>query len=262
MAFAIVIPARYQSSRFPGKPLAPLKGATGEKKSLVARCVEAARAVPGAARVIVATDDDRIAAEAEAVGAEAAMTSESCRNGTERIAEAVAALAIDVEIIVNVQGDAPLTPPWIVEELAATLAEDDAFDVATPVIRFDPEYLQRMRADAAAGKKGGTTAVFSPDGRALYFSKQIIPFSERGGDTPVFQHLGLYAYRLRALAAYMAAEPTPLEQAETLEQLRFLEIGCPIKVVEVDPRGLVQWEVNHPEDVPMVERELARRGIP
>lgn len=261
MEYVIVIPARYQSSRFPGKPLAPLRGAEGEPKTLIARCVQAALAIPGAARVIVATDDQRIAAEAEAHGGEAVMTSASCRNGTERIAEAITKLGIDHDIVVNIQGDAPLTPPWFVEALVAAFAADDTLDVATPVVPFEPGLLEQMRLDAFAGKKGATASVFTPDGTALYFSKQVIPFCEPGQGTPVFQHLGLYAYRPAAVAAYAAAGPTPLEMTETLEQLRFLEIGRRIKVVEVDPRGRIPWEVNYPEDVPIVEQQLAALGI-
>lgn len=114
MSVCIVIPARYGSTRYPGKALAPLRGATGEARPLVRRTWDAARAVHGVERILIATDDERIAAAARAFGAEVAMTSPDCANGTERCAEALAALAPEPGIVVNLQGDAPLTPPWFV----------------------------------------------------------------------------------------------------------------------------------------------------
>lgn len=265
MEAAIIIPARYKSSRFPGKPLAKLKGATGIEKTLTARCIEAARLVQGAGPVVVATDDERIAAEATASGAEAVMTSASCRNGSERIAEAVAKLGVTDRIIVNFQGDAPLTPQWFVEALVTELESDTSVDVATPVMRYTADQLDKVRRDLAAGRHGPTAAVFGTDRNALYFSKQLIPTLPEGGSeaTPaVFHHIGLYAYRPDALAAYAAIDPTPLELAERLEQLRFLERGIAIRTVEIEDRGRIQWEVNFPDDIPIVEAELARLGIP
>ncbi len=265
MDAAIIIPARYQSHRFPGKPLAKLKGATGIEKSLTARCIEAARRVRGAAPIAVATDDEHIAAEALACGAEAVMTSAHCRNGSERVAEAAAKLGIDDRIIVNFQGDAPLTPHWFVEALVETLQSDATVSVATPVLPYTADQIDRVRAELAAGRKGPTAVVFGLDGNALYFSKQLIPsLPERAaGPMPaLFHHIGLYAYRPQALAEYAAAGPTPLENAEKLEQLRFLERGVKVRTVEVDSRGRIQWEVNFPGDIPIVEAELARLGIP
>ncbi|RMD46850.1 MAG: 3-deoxy-manno-octulosonate cytidylyltransferase, partial [Alphaproteobacteria bacterium] len=160
MSVLIVIPARYASSRYPGKPLVPLRGATGEARPLIRRSWEAARAVAGVDRVVVATDDERIRAASEAFGAEVVMTSDRCRNGTERCAEALAELGGEAEIVVNLQGDAPLTPPWFVEALIAALRADTAADVATPVLPLDGAMLERFRADRARGLVGGTTAVF------------------------------------------------------------------------------------------------------
>jgi 3-deoxy-manno-octulosonate cytidylyltransferase (CMP-KDO synthetase) len=265
MDAAIIIPARYQSQRFPGKPLAKLKGATGIEKSLTARCIEAARQVRGADPIAVATDDEHIAAEALACGAEAVMTSASCRNGSERVAEAAAKLGIDDRIIVNFQGDAPLTPEWFVEALIEALQNDMSVGVATPVIPYTAEQIDRVRTELAEGRKGPTAVVFGLDGNALYFSKQLIPSLPEhalGLAPAVFHHIGLYAYRPQALADYAATEPTPLENAEKLEQLRFLERGIPVRTVEVDGRGRIQWEVNFPDDIPIVEAELARLGIP
>lgn len=264
MKIAIIIPARYQSSRFPGKSLTPIRGATGAPKTLIARCIDAARSVPIADRIIVASDDRRIIAEAEANDAEAVMTSASCRNGTERIAEAASALDLDADIIVNLQGDAPLTPPWFVEALIDAIKTDASVNVATPVLPFELQSLKKVKRDLAAGKAGPTSAVFAANGNALYFSKQIIPSSSNDDrhKMPVFLHVGLYAYRRAALAAYANLHPTPLEEAEALEQLRFLESGHPIRIVQVDARGRNPWEVNFPDDVPIVEAQLAALGLP
>jgi len=264
MSVALLIPARYGSTRFPGKVLAPLRGATGEARPLVRRSWDAARAVAGIDRVVIATDDARIESEARAFGAEVAMTSPDCANGTERCAEALAALAPEPEIIVNLQGDAPLTPPWFIEALVGAMRERPDVAVATPVLRCDPEALESLLADRRAGRVGATTAVFGADGRALYFSKEVIPFTGgalgAGETCPVFHHVGVYAYRPEALRRYVTLAPGPLERWEGLEQLRFLENGEPVLCVEVEARGARFWELNNPEDVALIERVLAERG--
>lgn len=266
MSVLLVIPARHASTRYPGKPLVPLRGATGQAKTLIQRSWEAARAVPGIARVVVATDDERIRDAAEGFGAEVVMTSSACRNGTERCAEAFGALGAAHEIVVNLQGDAPLTPPWFVEALVAALRADPGAEVATPVLRTDAAALAGFRADRAAGRVGGTTAVFGQGGRALYFSKEVIPYTGRdyppGEATPVFHHVGVYAYRPAALRAYPGWEEGPLERLEGLEQLRFLERGRPVLCVEVEARGRQFWELNNPEDVPRLEAMMAEMGLP
>lgn len=261
MRTAIVVPARYASTRYPGKPLTPLAGAGGLAKPLIQRSWEAAMAVPGVERVIVATDDDRIAAVARDFGAEVAMTPDDCRNGTERCA----AVALDgIDLVVNLQGDAPLTPPAFVSALIDAMVSDAAVMVATPVLRASPTLQRRLIADQQAGRVGGTTAALGVDGNALYFSKAVIPHipAARVGDPtlPLYFHIGVYAYRPAALAAYAALPLGPLEQLEGLEQLRFLENGMPVRVVEVAAPGYELWEVNNPEDVPTVEAALAQSG--
>ncbi|PWE33583.1 3-deoxy-manno-octulosonate cytidylyltransferase [Maritimibacter sp. 55A14] len=264
MSVLVVIPARYASTRYPGKPLVALRGAGGEARSLIRRSWDAAMAARGVDRVVVATDDDRIRDEAEGFGAEVAMTSPDCANGTERCAEAAAALG-GAEIVVNLQGDAPLTPPWFVEALVAALRADPALGMATPVLRCDAAALSGFLEDRRAGRVGGTTAVFGRDMRALYFSKEVIPYTARsyGADetVPVFHHVGVYAYRPEALADYVAWPAGPLEALEGLEQLRFLENGAPVLCVEVEARGRAFWELNNPEDVPRIEAKLAEMGI-
>ncbi len=259
----IVIPARFASSRFPGKPLVPLKGADGAEKTLIRRCWDAALRVRGVDRVLVATDDERIAEHARGFGAEVAMTSESARNGTERCAEALEGAAAP-DVVVNLQGDAPLTPPDFVEALVASMAARPDDLVATPALRCDAEALARFREDRAAGRVGGTTVVFDREMRALYFSKEVIPYADGvapGAPVPVFHHVGLYAYRPAALDAYRHWAPGPLELREGLEQLRFLENGVPVRCVEAEARGRSFWEVNNPADVARVEAAFAVLGM-
>jgi len=266
MAVLIVIPARFASTRYPGKPLVPLTGAAGESRSLVERSWRAAMAVSGVDRVVVATEDDRIRRAAEGFGAEVVMTSDQCRNGTERCAEALDRLGGGYDIVVNLQGDAPLTPPWFVEELIAGLRAAPTADIATPVLRCDGEMLASLLADRRAGRVGGTTAVFGQDNRALYFSKEVVPYTGQDypadAPTPVFHHVGVYAYRPAALAAYARWPVGPLEDLEKLEQLRFLEQGKWVLCVEVAARGRQFWEVNNPEDVPRVEAMMKAMGMP
>jgi len=259
MSVLLAIPARYASARYPGKPLVSLKGPDGEK-TLIRRSWEAAMAVRGIARVVVATDDDRIRDHATGFGAEVIMTSSTARNGTERCAE-VAALLSGYKVIVNLQGDAPLTPAWFVEDLIAGLRAAPEADIATPVLRCDGRALNGFLADRRAGRVGGTTAVFGAGMRGLYFSKEVIPFTGRvyadDEPTPVFHHVGVYAYRPAALTGYPSWPIGPLETLEGLEQLRFLENGRQVLCVEVDGKGLTFWELNNPSDVPVIEAALA-----
>lgn len=264
MTVLIAIPARYASTRYPGKPLVPLRGPDGVARTLIERSWRAAMSVQGADRVIVATDDDRIADAARAFGAEVAMTDPACANGTERCADLLARCDATPDIVVNLQGDAPLTPPWFVENLVAALRANPAAQVATPVLRCDGRALSGFRADRAAGRVGGTTAVFDTDGRALYFSKEVIPYTGRdyadSAPTPVFHHVGVYAYRPDALRAYRNLPAGPLEGLEGLEQLRFMENGWPVQCVEVAARGREFWELNNPADVARIEAILAAQA--
>lgn len=264
MKTLIAIPARYGSTRYEGKPLVSLRGPDGDK-TLIRRSWEAACQVRGIDRVVVATDDARIADHAAGFGAEVVMTSSQARNGTERCAE-VAALLPGYDAIVNLQGDAPLTPPWFVEDLLAGLAADPQADIATPVLRCDGAALAGLLDDRRAGRVGGTTAVFGAGHRALYFSKEVIPFTAAAysadAETPVFHHVGVYAYRPAALAAYPAWPVGVLEVLEGLEQLRFLEQGRPVLCVPVEARGRRFWELNNPSDVAVIESILASAAAP
>ena len=266
MSVLIAIPARYASSRYPGKPLAVLRGASGEGQSLIERSWRAAMSVSGVDRVVVATDDTRIEEAAHAFGAEVVMTSPDCANGTERCAEAHEKLGGGYDIVVNLQGDAPLTPHWFIEDLVEGLRAAPDAEIATPVLRCDGATLSGFLEDRQAGRVGGTTAVFGDGGQALYFSKEVIPFTGRTwtgdeAETPVFHHVGVYAYRPAALAAYPGWKTGPLEQLEGLEQLRFLENGRHVLCVEVSARGRQFWELNNPEDVPRLEKMMKEMGV-
>ena len=259
----ILIPARHASTRYPGKPLVGLTGATGLRRSLVERSWRAARAVAGVDAVWVATDDERIAGAARDFGADVVMTDEACANGTERCADALARLGIAPEVVVNLQGDAPLTPPWFVEALIAAM--DGTVQVATPVLRCSPEIHARFLDDRRNGLVGGTTAVMDAEGDALYFSKEVVPYTGKtyaeGAQVPVFHHVGVYAYTPAALAAYGAAGACDLENLEGLEQLRFLWNRIPVRCVEVEARGREFWELNNPADVERIEAVLRAEGI-
>jgi len=191
------------------------------------------------------------------------MTSPECRNGTERCAEALAQLH-DPDLVINFQGDALLTPPSFVEALVERMKADDT-DVATPAMRLRSSEVRVLQNEEAAGRVGGTTVVTDNGGRALYFSKRLIPHlpgrALAGEMSPVRLHVGVYAYRPAALRAYVETAPAELEELEGLEQLRFLAAGIPVAVVDVEPPEFALRELNNPEDVGPIEEALARAGL-
>jgi 3-deoxy-manno-octulosonate cytidylyltransferase (CMP-KDO synthetase) len=264
MNAAILIPARFHSSRYPGKPLVELTGARGSAKPLIQRSVEAARRVAGVSGVFVVTDDERIAEACTGFGVGVIMTSEGCRNGTERCAEALGQLH-DPDLVINFQGDALLTPPSFVEALITHMGQNGDAQVATPAIQLRREEVQALRKEERAGRVGGTTVVTDRHGRALYFSKRLIPhLPEWALDaelTPVRLHVGVYAYRPAALEIYVDTPVSELETLEGLEQLRFLDAGVSVSVVEVDPPPYALRELNNPEDVAPIEQALAEAGL-
>ena len=264
MNSVILIPARYQSTRYPGKPLVPLKGSGGTAKPLIQRSVEAARRVTGVSAVFVVTDDERIADACTGFGVGVIMTSPECRNGTERCAEALASLH-EPDLVINFQGDALLTPPGFVEALIARMDEDSDALVATPAMRLRSDEVRALQAEEMAGRVGGTTVVTDDAGYALYFSKQLIPHLPRGAldseMSPVQLHVGVYAYRPQALERYVATPVSELETLEGLEQLRFLAAGVSVAVVEVATPPFALRELNNPEDVAPIEQALAEAGL-
>jgi 3-deoxy-manno-octulosonate cytidylyltransferase (CMP-KDO synthetase) len=241
-----VIPARYRSSRFPGKPLALIGG-----KALVLRVLERARAARRIARLLVATDDERIAAAVEAFGGEVVMTSEAHASGTDRLAEVARALPADV--FVNIQGDEPLLDPQDIDRLVECLDADPSSDMAT---LSDPLLDAREARDPNVVK-----VVCDASGRALYFSRSPIPYvlarQDGGGGagrpSPWLRHVGLYAYRRGFLLEFASWSPGALETLEGLEQLRTLERGRTIRVLRA--RGRYHG-VDTPEDVLAVEQAL------
>jgi 3-deoxy-manno-octulosonate cytidylyltransferase (CMP-KDO synthetase) len=260
----ILIPARYQSSRYAGKPLVQLKGAGGAAKPLIQRSVEAARRVQGVSGVFVTTDDERIADACARFAVGVIMTSPECRNGTERCAEALGSLH-EPGLVINFQGDALLTPPTFVEALMRRMREDDRAQVATPALRLTSSEVHALQAEEAAGRVGGTSVVTDGGGRALYFSKRLIPHLPAGaldGEmSPVRLHVGVYAYRPDALDRYADMPVSELETLEGLEQLRFLAGGVPVDVVDVETPPFTLRELNNPEDVAPIERSLADAGL-
>ncbi len=242
-----IIPSRYGSSRFPGKPLAVLAG-----KPLVAWVVEAARRAESLDDVVVATDDTRIRDAVEAFGGRAVMTPSELPSGTDRIACAAGDFADD-DILVNIQGDEPLIDPALIDALAGRLKSDPAWDMATAVSPI------RSQADLAA--KSVVKVVLGRDGGALYFSRCPIPCDrDREPDLSgglYVRHLGIYAYRGGFLRRYVAEPPCALELAERLEQLRALWMGGRIAVIRTEDPGV---GVDTPEDAERVSRLLAARS--
>jgi 3-deoxy-manno-octulosonate cytidylyltransferase (CMP-KDO synthetase) len=264
MNSVILIPARYASTRYPGKPLVELKGAGGAAKPLILRSVEAARRVRGVSGVFVVTDDDRIADSCTRHGVGVIMTSPECRNGTERCAEALASLH-EPDLVINFQGDALLTPPGFVEVLIARMKSDSDALVATPAMLVRSEEVRALQVEEAAGRVGGTSVVIDAQGRALYFSKRLIPHLPSGAldgaMSPVRLHVGVYAYRPEALERYVSTPVSELETLEGLEQLRFLVAGVPVSVVDVETPPFALRELNNPEDVAPIEQALAEAGL-
>ena len=264
MSAVILIPARYASSRYPGKPLVELKGASGMAKPLIQRSIEAARRVRGVSGVFVATDDERIAEACAPARVGVIMTSPDCRNGTERCAEALAQLH-EPELVINFQGDALLTPAGFVEALIERMETDAKAQVATPAIRLRSDEVRAFQAEESAGRVGGTTVVTDNEGRALYFSKRLIPHLPSSAlmseMSPVRLHVGVYAYRPQALERYVSTPVSELETLEGLEQLRFLAAGIPVAVVDVEPPPFALRELNNPEDVAPIEEGLATAGL-
>jgi 3-deoxy-manno-octulosonate cytidylyltransferase (CMP-KDO synthetase) len=190
------------------------------------------------------------------------MTDPGCRNGTERVHAALGVLDRSSRAVINLQGDAVLTPPWVIEAVVSVLGDDDEVEMATPAVRLTWPQHEELHRARAAGVVGGTTVTRDEAGNALYFSKALIPnVRDPGtGPCPVLRHIGLYGYTTTVLARLLELEPGPLEKAEHLEQLRALEHGIRIRVVEVDYRGRTHGSVDNPGDVATVEEIIRREG--
>lgn len=240
-----VIPARFASTRFPGKPLALILG-----KSLIQRTYENAALCKDLKEVVVATDDQRILDHVRGFGGKAVMTSLDCLTGTDRLQEVVENYPeyAGHEIIVNVQGDEPCLNPEVISSLIRKLQEDPAASCATPV----------FKASSSEDAVPYVKCVKDIHDNALYFSRAFIPGNKsEAAFSDILCHMGIYAYRKAFLKTYAALPPTPLQLTECLEQLKILEYGYKIKVVVVDKPSL---DVNHPEDIEKIESYLCKQN--
>lgn len=245
MKTAILIPARYASTRFPGKPLAMLAG-----KTVIQRVIEACRQVTEA--TFVATDDERIFNAVAALGYKAIMTASTHQSGTDRIEEAAATLGGDIDVIVNVQGDEPFINPEHIRALIRAF-DDKEVEIAT---------LATPCTEGEEANPNNVNVVTSLGGDALYFSRSMIPYFREQGDKGTaccLKHVGVYAYRRQTLSAITRLAPSPLENAERLEQLRWLQNGFGIRVIEVEATAI---GIDTPEDLELAEAMLkqGRRG--
>lgn len=240
MKIACIIPARYESTRLPGKPLRLIHG-----KTLIRRVYERVRlaAVPDA--VLVATDHEEIMKEVESFGGIPVMTSKDCPTGTDRLAEVIKAHP-EFDIIVNVQGDEPLIDPDVIDRLALCLKERGDLDMATVATPLkEEEYDDPSCVKVAVSQKG----------EALYFSRSLIPYPRHAFSVPPLKHVGIYAYRRDFLSAYAAMSQTPLEKTESLEQLRALEMGYKIGVIKEETADI---GIDTPEDLKKAELYFER----
>lgn len=241
-----VIPARYASSRFPGKPLAKILG-----KPMFVHVYERASRCRTLKRVVLATDDDRIAAAAESYGVPWVMTSADHASGTDRVREAADLLGVREEsVVVNIQGDEPALDPAMLDELLAPFAD--------PQVRVTT--LARTISEAEAQSPDRVKTVLAASGDALYFSRSLIPHrrDHDGADFPYLLHIGLYAFRMETLRRFTSLPEGRLEGVEKLEQLRLLEAGIPIRVSVTERRCL---GVDRPEDLVEAERIIAEESI-
>lgn len=235
-----VIPARWKSSRFPGKPLVDILG-----KSLIRRTYEQASASACLDELVVATDDERILEHVIQFGGKACLTSPSCPNGSHRVYETISAYFPDASIVVNIQGDEPCLNHKVIDSLVNSIKSNDESVVTTPICKI-------TNSDDVLNPNVVKT-VFDTNKRALYFSRSPIPFYRSMNHGDFYRHLGVYCFRYEFLERYVIAAPTRLQTMEDLEQLKILELGYPIHVVIVDDFSI---GVDTPEDVKKVEEIL------
>ena len=263
MAIAIVIPARYGSTRFPGKPLAML----GDKPMLQHVYDIAVKAVDGDpdVKIAVATDDTRIESYCNKHGIKAIMTPETCRTGSDRVIEAADKMGLMADdVVINLQGDVPLMPHEILRSLLDEFWTQPATKVATPVKRLRWTELDALRDAKKTTPFSGTTVTLSTQNRALWFSKNIIPamrnedeLRKAGPFSPIYQHIGLYGYQISVLERFTNIAQGTYETLEGLEQLRFIENFIPIQCIEVHPDLSIHAGIDSPEDLERAKKTLA-----
>lgn len=255
MAIAIIIPARYGSTRFPGKPLA-LLGDKAMVNHVYDRAKEAIAGDPDV-KIVVATDDKRIVLHCEKSDIPVVMTPEDCASGSDRVIEAADQLGMLADdVIINLQGDVPLISPLIIKAVLDEFWTHPGTKIATPVKRLKWNELDALRELKKATPFSGTTVALSTQNRALWFSKNIIPSIRKEDElraqspfSPVYQHIGLYGYQITALERFTNIKPGVYEQMEGLEQLRFLENGMPIQCIEIDSDIPTPPGIDSPEDL-------------
>ncbi|MEO1251532.1 MAG: 3-deoxy-manno-octulosonate cytidylyltransferase [Pseudomonadota bacterium] len=262
----IVIPARYASTRFPGKPLADVAGMTMLART--GRQAGAAAARLENAAFVVATDDERIAKHCETINALSVMTDPDLPSGSDRALAAALKIAPDCRYIVNLQGDAPLTPVRHLTAIVRTLRERKA-DAATPCVRLSWDELDQFRRDKIETPHSGTTCLVGEDNHALWFSKSVLPAIRKESErrktedkSPVLRHIGLYGFRRDSLERFAALAPSRYEKIEGLEQLRMLENGMTIACVEVEASPLSSSGIDTPADLERLNALIAAHGEP
>ncbi|MBP2638354.1 MAG: kdsB [Firmicutes bacterium] len=243
MNILCVIPARYSSTRLPGKPLSLIAG-----KPMIERVYEQAKKAKRPSKVLVATDHELVYQAVEGFGGQVMMTSADHPTGTDRLAE-VAAKHPEADIIINVQGDEPLIAPEVIDLLAGAFDDEPELSMATLMTEMDKNEYNLPSA---------VKVVTDLNGYALYFSRSLVPFPRNTSQLPVYKHIGIYAYRREFLLNYAALKPTLLEQTESLEQLRALEHGYKIKVLKTDFTSI---GVDTPEDLDKVNEYFRRQKL-
>ena len=240
MKILCVIPARYASTRLPGKPLADIVG-----KPMIQHVYERSAQATIPQQVVVATDDEKVFQAVQQFGGKVVMTSSEHQTGTDRLAE-VASKYAEVDVIINVQGDEPLIDPKVIDELAQEFLNDTALQMASVMSIMDTEDYQNPNA---------VKVVTDLNHNALYFSRSLLPYPRVAGKANVYKHIGIYAYKKDFLLKFAKLEPTPLEQSESLEQLRALENGYKIKMIKTKAKFI---GVDSIEDLQTVN-ELLRK---
>lgn len=260
MKTAIIIPARYGSTRFPGKPLVKLAG-----ESMLSRVVTVAREAAKSLKNVtlaVATEDARIEEHCKEIGVQCVMTSDACKTGSDRVLEAAQHLGGDFDFVVGLQGDAPFTPVEAPFKMIQAYISDPSVEVVTPIVRLRWTELDALRENKKTTPFSGTTCVTDSKGKALWFSKNILPAIRKENRaeefSPVQQHIGLYGFRFDILKKFVTLPEGRYEKLEGLEQLRLLENGISIQTVTLDvDAGIAQAGIDSPEDVIRAEKILA-----
>ncbi len=264
MKSAIIIPARYGSTRFPGKPLALIAG-----QSMLSRVVDIAKNAAAElenAQVAVATEDERIEAHCKDINIPCIMTSADCPTGSDRVLEAAEKLDPTLDFVLGLQGDAPFTPKDAPRQMLETVQENSEIQVITPVVNLRWSELDSLRENKKVTPFSGTTAIIDKDGRALWFSKNILPTIRKEENirkdseySPVYQHIGFYGFKMETLKKFVSLPRGHYETLEGLEQLRLLENDIPIHTVKLDVEaGLAQAGVDSPEDIARAEEILSK----